>query len=341
MWGYRVNEIRVCELFSGIGGFRYGLEKASTQFKTVFANEWDKWAASIYRYHWPNDGSLYEGDIRSIQAKDLPDCDILCGGFPCQSFSDAGKRRAFQDPRGMLIYEVLRIAETKQPKMLFLENVTGLLSIEHVEVFQTILEKMGELGYVCEWQVFNSKFFGVPQSRRRVFIVAYLTTLKHGGGTFFPISPSDAVGATKSQGQNCSTLTTGDRHLRGGDTCLIVDYQFGKTRVNADVAPTLTAHMGNAGGTRNMLTIDKTDKRLRKLTPLECERLQGFPDHWTQHGLTPTGAQIAISNTQRYKTLGNAVTTNVIAAVGHLIVDFFSKSRGGVAAHEYLFRLGY
>jgi DNA (cytosine-5)-methyltransferase 1 len=317
-----VNDLRVCELFAGIGGFRLGLEKASSQFQTVYANELDKWAASIYRHHWP-DESLCEGDIRSIQAKNIPDFDLLCGGFPCQPFSAAGKRSEFRDPRGTLIYEVLRIAKEKQPKMLLLENVFGLLTINQGETFRKILEEMGNLGYICEWKILNSKFFGVPQSRRRVFIVAYLAALKHGGRTFFPIGDSNTRGDAKSQGQVCSAITAGYGNLHGGDTYLIVDYQFGKTRVYADAVPTLTAHLGTAGGKGNMLTVYTADKRLRKLTPLECERLQSFPDHWTKYGLTLTEKQIEISKTQRYKTLGNAVTTNVIAEIGKLILNFF------------------
>jgi DNA (cytosine-5)-methyltransferase 1 len=279
-----VNDLRVCELFSGIGGFRLGLEKASNKFQTVYANELDKWAASIYRHHW-SDGTLCEGDIKSIQAKDIPDFDILCGGFPCQPFSTAGKRSEFKDPRGTLIYEIIRLAKEKQPKMLLLENVPGLLNIQKGQTFQTILEELGNLGYLCEWKVFNSKFFGVPQSRRRVFIVAYLATPRQGGRTFFPIGNSNNMGAAKSQGQVCGTLTAGYGGRCGGDTYLIVDYQFGKTRIYADTAPTLIARMGTAGRKWNMLTICTADRRLRKLIPLECERLQGFPDHWTKYGL--------------------------------------------------------
>ena len=329
-----MNDLRVCELFAGIGGFRHGLEKASSKFQTVFANELDKWAASIYRHHWP-DGSLCEGDIRNIQAKDLPNFDLLCGGFPCQPFSAAGKRSEFRDPRGTLIYEVLRIAKEKQPKMLLLENVPGLLNIQRGQTFQTILEGLGNLGYICEWKVFNSKFFGVPQSRRRVFIVAYLTSLKYGGGTVFPIGDSNAVGVKSSQGQVCGTLTAGYGNRHGGDTYLIVDYQFGKTRIYADTAPTLTARMGTAGGKGTMLTTYVADKRLRKLTPLECERLQSFPDHWTKYGLTTTGKQVEISNTQRYKAVGNAVTINVIAEIGKLILTFFENSHKPDLAHQF------
>jgi len=319
-----VNDLKVCELFCGIGGFRHGLEKASNKFQTVYANELDKWTASIYRHHW-NDGSLYEGDIRNVQTRDIQDFDILCGGFPCQPFSTAGKRSEFRDPRGTLIYEIIRFAKEKQPKMLLLENVPGLLNIQRGQTFQTILEALGELGHICEWKVFNSKFFGVPQSRRRVFIIAYPAALEHGGRMFFPIGDRNSMGVKPCQGQVCGTLTAGYGNRHGGDTYLIADYQFGKTRIYADTTPTLTARMGTAGGKGTMLTTYTTDKRLRKLTPLECERLQSFPDHWTKHGLTATGEQVEISNTQRYKAVGNAVTTNVITEIGKLILNFFEN----------------
>jgi DNA (cytosine-5)-methyltransferase 1 len=353
-----VNVIRVCELFSGIGGFRYGLEAASNQFKTVFANELDRWAASIYRHHWP-DGSLCEGDIRNIQSKDIPDFDILCAGFPCQPYSLAsGKRKGLKDPRSTLIYEILRITKTKQPQMLFLENVPGIFSIQQGEVFQTILEKMGQLGYICEWKVLNSRFFGVPQSRRRVFIVAHTTKRNRGGGTVFPIPQNNdnnckknsrgrkivSSTPTASSGTKCNigghtlvtqsvvpTITAHIGNVGGSEPFVVVPRPTAKEenqiRVYADCVPTLMSRMGTGGGNVPFILREDTPWRMRRLTCVECERLQGFPDYWTQYGLTTTGEQIEISNTQRYKTLGNAVTTNVIAEVGKLIMDFFSKNR--------------
>jgi DNA (cytosine-5)-methyltransferase 1 len=353
-----VNAIRVCELFSGIGGFRYGLEAASNQFKTVFANELDKWAASIYRYHWP-DGTLCEADIRSIQTRDIADFDILVGGFPCQPFSLASRKRSgLKDPRGTLIYEIFRIAKEKQPKMLFLENVPGIFSIQQGKTFQTIIEKMGKLGYLCEWKVLNSQFFGVPQSRRRVFIVAHTTKRNRGGRTVFPIPQNNDNNCKKNSARReivSSTPTTSDRtkctigghtfmtqnvvptitsHIGNGggsEPLVVVPHPTAKIqdqfRVYANCVPTLMSRMGTGGGNVPFVLHEDKSWRMRRLTCVECERLQGFPDHWTQYGLTATGEQIEISNTQRYKTLGNAVTTNVIAEVGKLIMDFFLNRR--------------
>jgi len=373
-----VHGLRVCELFCGIGGFRHGLEKASTQFETVFANELDRYAASIYRRHWPNN-TLCEGDIRNIQTQDIPEFDLLCGGFPCQPFSVAGKRQGLRDQRGTLFQEILRIAKTKQPPVLLLENVPGILSIEQGKTFQAILEELGNLGYICEWKVLDSKFFGVPQQRRRVFIIAYLATPRYGGGTFFPIPQGSGSGGKKVGGQNVSTTLTAQyskcnigghtfvtqqvaptvtSHVGkgGGSDPLIVQPRprGGKDdqwRVYDGIVPTLTAQMGTGGGNVTMIlgdntggnikrrvrsTLDKPswtlggsqtlineNQVIRRLTPVECERLQGFPDNWTLYGLTITGARVEISNTQRYKTLGNAVTTNVITAIGKLILLHF------------------
>ena len=170
-----MKEIKFIELFAGIGGFRYGLEqiKENNNFKCVWANEINKFASKIYKKNF-GEGELYEGDIRSVMAKTLPEFDMLCGGFPCQAFSIAGKRGGFEDTRGTLFFEIARIAREKQPRILFLENVKGLLSHNEGKTFETILFTLDELGYDAQWEVLNSKNFGVPQNRERVFIVGYL-----------------------------------------------------------------------------------------------------------------------------------------------------------------------
>jgi len=117
--------MKFIDLFAGIGGFRYGLEKSSNAFSCVWSNEWDKYAASIYRYHW---GEINTQDIRTVDTDEIPDHDLLCGGFPCQAFSIAGKRKGFEDTRGTLFFEICRILEAKKPRLLLLENVKGLLS---------------------------------------------------------------------------------------------------------------------------------------------------------------------------------------------------------------------
>ncbi|MEE1318739.1 MAG: DNA (cytosine-5-)-methyltransferase [Ruminococcus sp.] len=164
--------INFFDMFAGIGGFRSGLE-AVGGFECVGYCEIDKYAKQAYEAMYDTKGELYFDDARKINPESLPDIDLICGGFPCQSFSIAGERRGFDDVRGTLFFEIARIASIKRPKYLFLENVPGLLNHDQGRTFQTILITLDELGYDVVWQVCNSKDFGVPQSRKRVYIIGY------------------------------------------------------------------------------------------------------------------------------------------------------------------------
>ena len=281
--------MKFIELFAGIGGFRNGLEviqrgrrkvassngsesmlgrgnergqrnEQPTPYTCVYANEFNKYAAQIYEKNYEKPDTR---DIREV--KDFPDHELLTAGFPCQSFSIAGKRGGFKDTRGTMFFEIARITKQKQPRLLLLENVKGLLSHDKGKTFATILNTLDELGYDCQWQVLNSKDFGVPQNRERVFIVGHLRGTSR--PEVFPIRETFTNSSIKD-----STICQ----------CLRANYP------------------GNCNGTyiKNV--------KIRRLTPTECERLQGFPDGWTE----------GISDTQRYKCLGNAVTTNVITAIG-------------------------
>lgn len=200
------------DFFSGVGGFTRGMELAG--HKCVGHCEVDKWAEASYRsMHTINEkqreyllalpkkdrmkeimkgeylnGEWYADDICRVRAGDVPQAECYCFGFPCQPFSISGQRRGFEDTRGTLLFEVLRIAKERQPKVLFAENVAGLLNHSGGGTFQTIITAMAELGYSVEWQVLNSRYFGVPQHRQRLFIIGHL-----GNGSFrkvFPITES-------------------------------------------------------------------------------------------------------------------------------------------------------
>ena len=161
-------------MFAGIGGFRAGLTRAGG-FQCVGHCEIDKYADASYRaIHDIGKEERYYPDAREIDPGDLPDFDLLCGGFPCQAFSLAGRRKGFEDARGTLFFEIARLAQAKRPSYLLLENVPGLLSHDGGRTFSAILTALYDLGYFVEWTVLNSKHFGVPQSRRRVFIICYL-----------------------------------------------------------------------------------------------------------------------------------------------------------------------
>ena len=163
--------IKYLSLFSGIGGFEVGIQNSNIDMECVSYAEIDKYAASIYARHFPGHKNL--GDVTKIKTEDLPEFDLLVGGFPCQAFSHAGKRRGFDDTRGTLFFEIARVLKDKRPRYFLLENVKGLLSHNKGETFQTILEVLSDLGYYVQWTVLNSKDFGVPQNRERIFIEGY------------------------------------------------------------------------------------------------------------------------------------------------------------------------
>ncbi len=165
-------KLRVADIFGGIGGFRKGMEQASDDFEFVWYCDINKYSVEIYNKRF---GENYEAtDITTIKADNIPDIDILCGGFPCQAFSIAGNRKGFDDTRGTMFFEIARILKAKRPTYLFLENVKGLLNHNNGETFTIILQTLDELGYGVEWMVLNSKFFGVPQNRERIFIIGHL-----------------------------------------------------------------------------------------------------------------------------------------------------------------------
>ena len=166
--------IRYFDMFAGVGGFRAGLDRAGG-FQCVGHCEIDKYADASYRaIHNIRKEEVYHADARSIHPEQLPDFDLLCGGFPCQAFSMAGKRKGFEDARGTLFFELARVAEAKRPAYLFLENVPGLLSHDGGRTFAAILSTLYDMGYHVEWTVLNSKHFRVPQSRKRLFLIGYL-----------------------------------------------------------------------------------------------------------------------------------------------------------------------
>ena len=166
--------IRYFDMFAGVGGFRAGLERAGG-YECVGHCEIDKHADAAYRrLHDIKESEVFYEDATKINASTLPEFNLLCAGFPCQTFSVAGKRKGFLDPRGTLFFEIARVVKARKPDYLLLENVPGLLSHDKGRTFAAILNELCRLGYSCEWQILNSKDFGVPQSRRRVFIVGYL-----------------------------------------------------------------------------------------------------------------------------------------------------------------------
>ncbi len=340
--------MKFLDLFAGIGGFRLGMERAGHE--CVGFCEIDQFARKSYKAIHDTEGEFEFHDITRVtdeSVREIGRVDVICGGFPCQAFSIAGKRAGFEDTRGTLFFEIARFASILRPKYLFLENVTGLLNHDNGNTFETILGALDELGYDAEWQVFNSKNFGVPQNRERVFIIGHLRGA--GGRAVFPFGGGDKeIGSL--QGQSTNTITArygeaqgsrsyiiegqqpkiiqrGHGYNQGGehDTSptltsnswqennLVKVYDF-YNRKTKDEVGTLTAsgHQGNTkAGTFGILD----GIRIRKLTPRECWRLQGFPD-WAFDR-----AQAVNSNSQLYKQAGNSVTVNVIEAIARKLEE--------------------
>ena len=379
--------MKFLDLFAGIGGFRLGMESAGHE--CIGFCEIDKFARESYKAIHNTEGEIELHDITQVSdefIRGIRGVDIICGGFPCQAFSIAGNRRGFEDTRGTLFFEIARFASILRPRYLFLENVKGLLNHQKGDTFETMLRILDELGYNVEWQVLNSKNFGVPQNRERVFIIGHLrgectrrifpisgkneqsdteSKIKVIGNTKNPngtshgsksrVYDSNGLMATltatdyhepkqvaipvltpnrlekrqngrrfKTNGEPMFTLTAQDQHgvlledkklkireattkgyaeAKVGDSVNIanINSKTKRGRVGNQIANTLLAseQQGVVG----------SDYRIRRLTPRECWRLQGFPDSAFDK------AQAVTSNSQLYKQAGNSVTVNVIAEI--------------------------
>lgn len=331
--------MKYVSLFAGIGGFDLALNRLGHE--CVYANDFDKYCKQVYDRHF--ELPLDTASITDVDEQTIPDHDLLVGGFPCQAFSIAGKRRGFDEARGTLFFDIARILKHKRPARLLLENVKGLLSHDMGRTFVVILRTLDELGYDVQWQVCNSKDFGVPQNRERIFVAGYLRGTPR--SQVFPLAPTDSA-------------TTFSNTIRsGGQRSLTAKHAWDLIQVNnpthannrvydpSGIGPTLNTMQGGnrqpkiinplkgkteygwhfeqnvyspEGHVRTLKSTEGSGNKpkvvegatIRRLTPIECERLQGFPDNWTAEGTAG-----AISNTQRYKMLGNAVTVNVVQAI--------------------------
>lgn len=461
----RNQEITVFSMFTGVGGFEEGIHEVDPKVRFIGMSEIEPHACDVLRKHYKEVKNY--GDATKINPEELDPFNILCAGFPCQSFSIAGKRLGFEDTRGTLFYEIASIAKSRKPEILFLENVKGLLNHESGKTFEAILSTLDELGYDAEWELLNSRNFGVPQNRERVFIIGHIrgkpwrpifpvigedrTNSKRDGlqeltsgksqgsrvynpeGTAVTLaSEAGGLGAktglyaipvltpdraekrqdgrrAKTAGEPSFTLTAQDKQgvmvgkfvnqpkygeYKEGDLADTLTNQGKSSRQHIvqltearteeakkirsenmkagkdwsprrgkelqertdDTANCLTATEGpemllkvtthslqprsadrpslqktggKGGGSGHLAKDDGTahcldtgncqaiemDRRIRKLTPIECERLQGFPDNWTKEGITEEGKITKKSDNQRYKMMGNAVTVPVISEI--------------------------
>lgn len=284
------------ELFAGIGGFRLGLEKAG--HTCVYANEWLKSPALIYERNFNHKPD--RSDVRSIEPLSIPDADIICGGFPCATFSIAGKRGGIfgADTRGTLFFEICRIARAKRTKYLFLENVKGLLNHDNGKTFGVMLFELDKLGYDIQWELLNSKNFGVPQNRERVFIVANLRNQPR--PKIFPIGQT---GRKKESEKNVRIKMRSHTQSNMIDDDRLDSYVW-----TLDTSP------------QNKMAVEfPIGHGLRKLTPLECERLQGLPDNFTKY--YPDDS--IVNDSERYERCGRSVTIPIIEEIGRRFYEFY------------------
>jgi len=360
--------MKFIDFFSGIGGFRLGMEKAGHE--CVGHCEINKHADKSYRaMHDMKGDEWFADDITRVDAGELPDADCYCGGFPCQSFSIAGKRGGFADTRGTLFFEVMRLARERKPRYLFLENVAGLLSHDGGNTFTTILQSFADNGYNVQWALLNTKDFGLPHNRERVFFVGSLRgqpppeifpirqdgrevvelqgqqnianciTARYegsGGGTYIIERKLDAqikqIGNIDQNKRKRDNPTTGRVYdITGISPCLGTmqggglepkiyipeatkqGYAIAQEGDSINLAvPNSKTRRGRVGvGVANTLDTScsqavYTKGRIRRLTPKECFRLQGFPDEYFYR------AQATTSDRQLYKQAGNSVSVPVI-----------------------------
>ena len=327
--------MKIIDLFSGIGGFSLGFQRAGYQFTEHYFSEIDKHAIANYKHNFPHAKNL--GDITTIQSADIAGADIITFGSPCQDFSLAGKRTGLKGNKSSLIQHAIALITHVRPSIFIWENVKGAYSSNAGADFWAILQAFANIdGYRFEQQLLNTKWL-LPQNRERIYLIGHLAGRSIPG--VFPIGENDKLleGKTRKENRKCPSIKTSpartitSRYSKMGSN---------DTYIIPKVARTLTGG-GHSGGLHSDMTVIRQLKRgknkgadlticptissnafqennllngVRRLTEIECERLQGFPDNWTQYG-DYNGTIKPIAKTQRYKLIGNAVTVDIVTMI--------------------------
>ena len=302
-----MEKFKFIDLFAGIGGIRIPFEEIGG--KCVFTSEFDKFAQQTYE---ANFGEKPSGDITLINEKDIPSHDVLLGGFPCQAFSQAGKREGFDDTRGTLFFDVARILSFHQPKAFLLENVKGLKNHDQGRTLKTIIRVLNKMDYNLHVEVLNAKHFGLPQNRERIFIVGFKETVNFE----FPRKTEIKTRLGDILDQDIDDkYTISDQlwksHQARKKKAKSKGYGFGYSLFNAEseYTNTISARYYKDG---SEILIEQEGKNPRMLAPKEAARLQGFPEDF----------KIPVSNLQAYKQFGNSVPVNVIRAIAKNMMPF-------------------
>lgn len=313
-------KINQLDLFSGIGGFHLGFERAGYKVTSYFS-EIDKHAVAVYKNKFKN--SNYVGSVTDVRGADLPKIDLITFGSPCQDFSLAGKRKGMEGDRSSLILEAIRLISECRPRVFIWENVKGTFSSNSGEDFSAIIQAFANIGgYRLEWQLLNTSWF-LPQNRERIYLVGYSAEPKRDWRGVFPIAEGNrhSVGTELNQGKSDlilrvkSATSSGYEEATSGDTINLSqpNSETRRGRVGKQKSQTLETSC-------NQAVIE--GYRIRRLTPIECERLQGFPDQHTAYG-NYEGEVKPMANNQRYKQCGNAVTVDVVSAIATKIKPLF------------------
>lgn len=313
--------MKVCSLFSGIGGIDIGFQQAG--FDIVWANEFDKDAAATYRHNFGNK-HLVEKDIRKVDATEIPDFDVLVEGFPCQPFSIMGFRKGFNDPRGNLFFEIARIAEAKRPKVVFLENVVNLLEHDDGKSFLTVYNALAPEGYAFRYKVMDAiEYSNIPQYRTRIYIVAFQNEEACARFVFpekieLNTKLNDYIVRAQKHDEsyyyNSSSFYYENlKKIVTDKNALYKIYDSGVSQKALYVCPTLTANMGTYPD-RVPIVLD--DFGIRKITPYECLALQGFPKDYRFPKIPMSSA---------YKQCGNSVVVPVIYRIAKNIMNVMAN----------------
>ena len=317
--------LKCASFFAGVGGIDLGFKNAG--FETVYANEFNPYSAETYEANF--DIKVDVRDIREVQNEEIPDFDIMLAGFPCQPFSVAGYRQGFDDEkgRGNLFFELARIIEAKKPKIVFLENVRGLVTHDEGRTLMVILNTLSELGYTTKFRLLNTKSFGnLPQNRERIYIVSFLDKEVHANFEFpkiikrtktlhdvidFDSKMNDKFYYTEENFKYYPLLET---EVASSETV----YQWRRTYVRenkSNLCPTLTNNMGTGG---HNIPIVLTEHGIRRVTPRECFNLQGFPRTFVFPKF--------MSDMHLYGQAGNSVSVTVVERIAKYIGKALDKT---------------
>ena len=314
----------IASFFAGVGGIDLGFEQTG-KFKVIYANEIDTYPVATYEANFPL--KVDNRDIHDIKAEEIPNFNVMIGGFPCQAFSLAGKRQGFNDckGRGTLFFELVRLLKEKQkadhqPSIVFFENVKNLVGHDHGNTFRVILNELNKLGYHVKYQVMNASTFGnVPQNRERIYIVGFLDENQYHNFEFpMPIALTEKLndvidfnGKKDDKYYYTASKYKFYPELKANMTKTDTIYQWRRVYVRenkSNVCPTLTANMGTGG---HNVPLIKSKTGIRKLTPRECFNIQGFPRDFV--------LPATLSNTRLYKQAGNSVVVPVIKRIANQI----------------------